>query len=260
MQLTKEWITGFVDGDGCFSIHLEEGKYLRHRFIVSQNVKSVDVLYALKKTFGCGTVHKAGGNMMEFVIENRLHLRDKVIPHFCKFPLQTTKKRLDFHKFVSSLGEHMIKKEEEPGSPIMPSNDGYDLSAGWFRGFVDAEGSFVCSIVENRPIPQFILGLSHVERSLLEECQRWLNCGTCRFPAEDSFCFQIADTQQLEMFLFPLLETRGSAVLLRTIKRISFQKLRKIVRSMLKGHHKTSEGLEKIRKLQKDLQKNNKFL
>lgn len=257
MQLTRDWVTGFVDGDGCFSIYSPGENSVRYRFIVSQNGKSVDVLYALKTIFGCGTVHRAGGEMMEFVIENRIHLRDKVIPHFYKYPLQT-KKRLVFHNFVSSLWEYMTKKGEEPGIPINTFNNGYQLSAGWFRGFVDAEGSFVCALIENRPIPQFLIGLSEVERPLLEECQRWLNCGTCRSTPQGVFFFQIANTQQLETILFPLFETRGSNVLLRTIKRISFQRFRKIVRAIVNEEHKTPEGLEKIKKLQINLNKHNK--
>jgi hypothetical protein len=259
MLLTKEWITGFVDGDGCFSIQTQKEKYLRHRFVVSQDVRSVDVLYALKKEFGCGSVHKAGGNMMEFVIEKRSHLRDHVIPHFYKYPLQT-KKRLNFHSFVSSLWKCMIEKEEEPGAPPMPLDEGYKLSDGWFRGFVDAEGSFVCALVENRPIPQFLLGLSEVERPLLEECKRWLKCGTCRATSKGAFFYQIADTQQMEQILFPLFETRGSAVLLRTMKRISFQKFRKIVRIIKEKKHVTPEGLEKIKQLRIGLNKQNDLL
>lgn len=258
MQLTKKWITGFVDGDGCFSIHLEKGQWLRHRFIVSQNRRSVDVLYALKKEFGCGSVHKAGGEMMEFVIEKRVHLRDKVFPHFCKHLLQTTK-RSDFFKFATSLSDTMIKKEEQPAPLVTPLDHSFQLSDGWFRGFVDAEGSFVCAIVDGRPIPQFLLGLGHSQRPLLEACQRWLNCGTCRSTAT-TFFFQIADLEQFEKILFPMLETRGSAVLLRTMKRISFQKFRKIVRIMREGKHKTFEGLEKIKELKKGLNRHNKTL
>ena len=258
MQLTKKWITGFVDGDGCFSIHLEKGQWLRHRFIVSQNRRSVDVLYALKKEFGCGSVHKAGGEVMEFVIEKRVHLRDKVLPHFSKHLLQTTK-RSDFSKFATSLSDTMIKKGEQSAPLVVPLDNSFQLSDGWFRGFVDAEGSFVCAIVNDRPIPQFLLGLSHLQRPLLEECQRWLNCGTCR-STTTTFFFQIAGIEQLEKILFPMLETRGSGMLLRTMKRISFQKFRKIVRIIKDGKHKTPEGLEEIKKLQKGLNKHNKTL
>ena len=258
MQLTKKWITGFVDGDGCFSIHLEKGQWLRHRFIVSQHRKSVDVLYALKKEFGYGNVHKAGGEMMEFVIERRIHLRDKVIPHFSSHPLQTTK-REDFFEFASSLSDTMIEKGEEPAPLVKSLNSSFQFSDGWFRGFVDAEGSFVCAIVDGKPIPQFLIGLHLSQRPLLEACQRWLNCGTCR-STTTTFFFQIADLEQFEKILFPMLETRGSGMLLRTMKRISFQKFRKIVRIMKDGKHKTAEGLDKIKELKKGLNKHNKTL
>ena len=259
MKLTPEWITGFVDGDGSFVVQKQKEKYLRHRFIVSQDQRSRDVLYALKKEFQCGNVHRAGGTMYHFEIGNQEHLRDRVIPHFCKYPLQT-KKRADFVKFADSLFHYLKLIGKETGNPVSPPEKGYQLSNGWFRGFVDAEGSFVCSLPRGRVIPQFLLGLSHQESELLQECKNWLACGSCRSIPEKAFFFHIASCEELENQLFPLLETRGSAVLLRTIKRISFQKFRKIVRLIREKKHLDSSGLNKIKKLQSQLNKHNDSL
>ena len=60
------WITGFVDGEGCFSINFirqpdrrarkgyKTGFQVGHEFVVTQGAKSVDVLYAFVEFFGIG--------------------------------------------------------------------------------------------------------------------------------------------------------------------------------------------------------------
>ena len=254
MKLCGDWISGFVDGDGGFHIQkIGETDLLRHRFICSQDKRSVDVLYAMKTFFGCGTVHRAGGNMMNFEITSRAHLRDKVIPFFSGKPLQTIK-REKYVKFVESLRNHMISKgERPPPAHFIPPSGG--LSAGWFRGFVDAEGCFVVSLVGGRVLPQFIIGLGQRDAEILEECRRFLKCGTCYTRKNGVNVFQVSAIADLESVLIPLFCTRGSAVLLRTTKRLSFQKFRKIVRLIVEKKHLSPEGMEKIQKLQAGLNK-----
>jgi hypothetical protein len=270
MKLTNEWITGFVDGDGCFNIgqmnkRLKANATLdeaipRFRLIVSQDQRSTDVLYALKKHFGCGTVCKSGGNMMEYSITNRLHLRDKVIPHFVKYPLQTMK-RIRFYEFANQLHNYMEGLGEDGGTPVDPlyTSAKYQITAGWFRGIVDADGCFSCSILKSTQqcMPRFTLGMQRGDGELIRECQRFINCGTFHRRKSGFETLQVASVAHMEQFLVPLFETRGSAVLLRTIKRISFQKWRKIVRLMMEKRHLDVVGLEKIKKYQVGLNKHN---
>src|SRR5579863_6817521 len=63
------WITGFVDGEGCFSINFirqpdrvnrkgyRTGFQVAHEFAVTQGAKSVDSLRSLMKFFGVGAVY-----------------------------------------------------------------------------------------------------------------------------------------------------------------------------------------------------------
>ena len=98
MDIQSNWITGFVDGDGCFFIQ-KTASTIRHRFIISQDKRSVDTLYAIKEKLKCGSVHKAGKNMMAFEVSSKKSLETIIIPFFNKYPLQT-EKRKDFYKFV----------------------------------------------------------------------------------------------------------------------------------------------------------------
>ena len=70
MELTPNWIVGFVDGDGSFLIQ-PSGPSKRFCFIVSQDKRSVNVLYAIKDFFKCGNVHKAGNNMRQYKVTNK---------------------------------------------------------------------------------------------------------------------------------------------------------------------------------------------
>ena len=308
MQLTNEWISGFVDGEGCFNIQKVKKKtsivVLRHRFIVSQDKRSVSVLYGLKQSFKCGTVHKAGGNMMAFQVSKISHLQTIIIPFFQKNTLKTSKSE-DFRLFVESIENyvsdhqktHIIEKNTEnkkfsidmgknESSDYILKNDSaniaplakqitfgdvrcqkhsetfipvftYNFSDGWFRGFIDAEGCFFVSLVKDYPRPQLIIGLQSKEKPLLIELQKFLKCGTLRTRKDNTEILQIVSSRDLERYIFPKLQTKGSAVLLKTSKRLSYQKFRKIVRLVVEKKHYTIEGLEKIKILKNGLNKQN---
>ena len=250
MKLTKEWITGFVDGDGCFSIVKKQpnSQLVYYGFYVSQDQKSVDVLYALKKEFGCGSVHRAGGTMYNYAITNDEHVRDKIIPHFIQYPLQTEKRTVFYH-WANSFWEYMKERGKTPGAPLPSLEKGYRLTAGWFRGFVDAEGCFYVSIVGKQVMPRFVLGARAGEKELIQQCYALIQCGTMHTRKKGGFeTLQVSSIEQLENKLIPFFETRGSAVLLRTRKRLAFQKFRKIVRFMIEKRHLSPDGMEKIRK------------
>ena len=294
MQLTNQWISGFVDGEGCFNIQKIKKEtltvILRHRFIVSQDKRSVSVLYGLKQHFKCGTVHKAGDNIMAFTVSNITHLITIVIPFFQKYTLKTSKVE-SFRLFVESLENyvkdkqksHIIQKhglssensefcidmEKKENFEYILKNNGakqsetftpfstYNFSDGWFRGFIDAQGCFFVYIVKDYPRVQLIISLQSKEKPLLVELQKFLKCGTLRKRKDNTEILQIVSSRDLERYIFPKLQTKGGAVLLQTLKRLSYQKFRKIVRLVVEKKQYTIEGLEKIKILKNGLYKQN---
>jgi hypothetical protein len=114
------WITGFVDGEGCFSIHVvkqphrknrrgyKTGFQVAHQFVVTQGAKSLDSLKVLRDFFGVGRVycnrrhdnHKE--HLYQFVVSKRSDLLQVIIPFFQRYPLRTSK-RFDFEKFVQCM-------------------------------------------------------------------------------------------------------------------------------------------------------------
>ena len=117
MDLNTQWVVGFVDGEGCFHIGINQNQEMKlgvqvlPELTVVQHEVDKQVLYALKKYFGCGVVRKSHGNKLCYRVRGHKNLLEKVIPFFEKHQLKT-RKRVDFAKFrkvilLMEKGEHL---------------------------------------------------------------------------------------------------------------------------------------------------------
>ncbi len=104
MKLDAQWITGFVDGEGCFFVGINPHKEMTAgfqvlpEFTVVQHERDVQILHALKAHFGCGVVRVNHGDRMAYRVRSKKHLLEHIVPFFMKHPLKT-KKYVDFRKF-----------------------------------------------------------------------------------------------------------------------------------------------------------------
>ena len=106
-----EWVVGFVDGEGCFSVPIFRnhttrlGWQIQPTFTVVQGERSVDALHLLKQFFKSGQVgrHVRRDNHHErlcrYTVRRLSELSDLIIPFFEEHPLVTAKSD-DFKKFV----------------------------------------------------------------------------------------------------------------------------------------------------------------
>ena len=99
------YITGLVDGEGCFSISfterekLKSGLEIRPSFSIGQNKKSLPVLKLIHTYFGCGAIRFSKRDQMyKYEVRSIGDIQNRIIPHFEKYPLQTFKLN-DFDKF-----------------------------------------------------------------------------------------------------------------------------------------------------------------
>ena len=117
MELEAGWVTGFVDGEGCFHVGINPhsdmtaGFQVLPEFTVVQHQRDVQVLHGLKAYFGCGVVRTNHGDRMAYRVRSQEHLLQRIIPFFLKHPLKT-RKHIDFMKFRDVLlmmerGEHL---------------------------------------------------------------------------------------------------------------------------------------------------------
>ena len=104
------YVTGFADGEGCFCVSFNlrsrfvTGIEVRPSFMIAQNKRSVEVLKEIQAYFGCGGLRFVNSDQTyKFEVRKTQDLIKKVIPHFEKFPLKTSK-RADFEKFKIICG------------------------------------------------------------------------------------------------------------------------------------------------------------
>ena len=110
----EQWVVGFVDGEGCFSISVVRnhvcrlGWQVQHEFAVTQAASSRPALEVLIEVFGCGRIveqyrpldHRQV--LLRFSVKRRSELVDRVVPFFEANPLRTAK-RADFERFAQVL-------------------------------------------------------------------------------------------------------------------------------------------------------------
>src|SRR5210317_208650 len=117
MNLNAQWVVGFVDGEGCFHVGINQNESMKMgvqvlpEFTVVQHEVDEQVLYGLKDYFGCGVVRKNHGSRLSYRVRGQKNLHDRIIPFFEKHKLKT-RKRVDFEKFRKVIlliekGEHL---------------------------------------------------------------------------------------------------------------------------------------------------------
>lgn len=236
-KLNSDWIVGFVDGDGHFGFSTGPKKVFY--FVVSQDKRSIDVLFLLKSFFNCGSVHKAGNNMREYKVSSKQQLEKIIIPFFLKHPLKTSKIH-QFEYFVQKVNPFLLAKQ--------PLENTF-LTLDWLVGFIDAEGCFVCSIIDKTIRPQFILGLHAKDKNIITKIQSLLNIGLCYTRKNGVEIFQVSSNKTMCQFARQVLLTSRFKDRLKTLKRIRARKWCKIVLLMEQKKHKTIEGFKKIEKI-----------
>jgi hypothetical protein len=103
MELSPDWVVGFVDGEGCFhvSINRQPEMKLQYQvlaeFVVVQHQRDTQVLQALKRFFRGGVVRVNHGDRWCFRVR-KLETLVQVCSFFQRHPLRT-KKQVDFVKF-----------------------------------------------------------------------------------------------------------------------------------------------------------------
>ena len=90
------FITGFVDGEGCFHVYIRKNKnsklgwQVEPSFQIDINVKDQGVLVAIKNSLRVGQIYKSGLNSVQLQVRSIKELK-VIIEHFEKYPLITQK-------------------------------------------------------------------------------------------------------------------------------------------------------------------------
>ncbi len=109
----EQWVVGFVDGEGCFSVPIfrnhtyrRVGWQVQPTFAVVQGARSVRVLHDLERFFECGKVYinrrhdNHREDLYRYDVRSPRDLMDRIIPFFESNPSRTAKAD-DFRKFAT---------------------------------------------------------------------------------------------------------------------------------------------------------------
>jgi hypothetical protein len=109
------YISGYVDGEGCFTVSisprttLKVGWEVRPSLSVSQNGDRSEVLLDIQRYFGCGSIRPdRSDRTLKWETRSRPPLLSVVIPHFKTYPLLSGKQR-DFELFAD-ICERMARR------------------------------------------------------------------------------------------------------------------------------------------------------
>ena len=115
------YVSGFVDGEGCFCVSFQPSR--RHRFgwevrpsfSVSQNAERAELLYVVQEAWACGSIRPdRSDRTLKFEVRKLEDLVTKVLPHFREHPLWSAK-QADVERFdaicqAMARGRHLERE------------------------------------------------------------------------------------------------------------------------------------------------------
>lgn len=119
-KLSPDWITGFVDGEGCFHIGISKhpdvkfGYQILPELTVVQHERDIALLHRLRTTMGCGVVRRNHGDRYCWRVRDLKNLVEVIVPFFERHPLKS-KKEIEFRRFAKVVrfmvrGDHFSQE------------------------------------------------------------------------------------------------------------------------------------------------------
>jgi len=277
------YITGFIDGEGCFSISMYKdsrmlkGWQVKPVFSINLHSKDRKILEAIQITLGVGKIYKHGKDSIQYRVSSLKNLY-VIINHLDKYPL-ITKKWADYLLFKKSVDliknkEHLtldglqkivnIKaslnlglsekiKESFPNiiqveRPKVEDTEIKDLN--WLRGFTEAEGSF--QVVIKKSINKTYISLKfsisqHIrDKILIESFIDYLGCGKIYEPlGRNEIYFHIMTFSDIIEKIIPIFN-EYPIIGVKKEDYLDFVKVAELIKSK---DHLTKEGIKKIEKI-----------
>jgi hypothetical protein len=109
------YISGYVDGEGCFTVSISPRPTLlvrwevRPSFSVSQNADRSQVLLDIQAYFRCGSIRPdRSDKTLKWETRSLPVIVERIIPHFRSYPMRSSKQK-DFELFAD-ICERMVRQ------------------------------------------------------------------------------------------------------------------------------------------------------
>src|SRR3989339_1764006 len=121
MILPGDYVSGFIDGEGCFTISISKhrtkklGIDARIYFEIELRDDDRDILQSIRETIGCGRIYTLSYERygwhphVELKISSMEEITQKLVPFLSKYPLRA-KKRFSYACFLEAI--EIFKKKE----------------------------------------------------------------------------------------------------------------------------------------------------
>lgn len=105
-KLDPNYICGFVDGEGCFSISISKHRTLKRKvevralFEIELRADDVKILKDIQEMLNCGNIYILNYSRygwrphVKYKVSNIKDLSDKIIPFFDRYPLKAKKRNI----------------------------------------------------------------------------------------------------------------------------------------------------------------------
>ena len=93
IPLNPNYISGFTEGDGCFTVNISsKTNQVIAYFIIELHKREIPLLISIQKFFGAGSINQdLNRNTARFYISKKSDLIVKVLPHFDAYKLEGDK-------------------------------------------------------------------------------------------------------------------------------------------------------------------------
>jgi len=289
--LNPHYLTGFVDGEGCFSLSIYKqdknltGWQVKPIFSISLHNKDIKLLEAIQRTLKTGKIYKHGVDSVQYRVSSLKNLQI-ITNHFDSYPL-ITQKRADYLLFKQAITiiknkehssiEGLLKlvgikatlnwglsdkfKESFPlGKPVARPIVTYNSSnvkinnLNWIRGFIEAEGSFQVIIQNDRNVSLRFSLTQHIkDEELLKDIVTYLNYGRYyKSPTRDEGQYLVTVFSDINDKLIPFLNEYP----LLGVKKEDYLDFVQIAELIKSKTHLTDQGLEKIKLITSNMNRN----
>jgi len=259
--LNSNWVAGFIDGDGSFALDTV-GTFYRPSLSISQD--DPQLLYKIKKFFGCGSVTQKNARSWHYRCRSAEQFKKYIIPKLGKAPFQTVKQYqyeiicneampLFMDKSIPERKCHSLLQvcleKIKNSRNIVYVNSNTPINEDWVVGFFEAEGHFSLRLSEARYV--FIsYKITQKNKLLLEKIQNFFGFGNVHSEGEGrSLKYSVEGIENVCRYGLPFFIKNP----LKGKKNLQRVKFVKALRILSKENYRNDENLAKLSKLADDI-------